>query len=138
MKTIDWKDFDKFSKALDLYLPDFGEGDTRATQAVTAVNKLVYRWFNDGDTYDSSFENGELCNLANWLHMYCEDCDKILDRVKDISSNEQYSMLLYKLSDSVLGDLRLLKFMNKFDKVSSIYSCRGPFTSSEESFEEYY
>lgn len=46
-------------------------------------------------------------------------------------------MLLYKLADGVLGKPGLLKFMNKFDKVESIYSCEGPYKSLEEVEEEY-
>lgn len=34
--------FRKFKKINDKYLPDYGEGNTFASQAVTAVNKLIY------------------------------------------------------------------------------------------------
>ena len=40
---------------LDKYLPDEGEGKTMATQAVTAMCKIVYRWYNDGDVFDNTY-----------------------------------------------------------------------------------
>ena len=52
--AITWKDFTKFHAAYGPYLPDFGEGNNRATQTA-AVNKLIYKWFNDGDVYDNTY-----------------------------------------------------------------------------------
>ena len=49
---VDWSYFRKFEPFNRQYLPDRGEGDTLATQAATAVTKLVYKWYNDGDVYD--------------------------------------------------------------------------------------
>ena len=50
-----WSAFDEFDGICDQYLPSRGEGDTMAEQIVTAINKLIYRWFNDGDVYDNSY-----------------------------------------------------------------------------------
>lgn len=52
-KIITWKDFSS-SELEKKYLPENGEGNSLASQAVTAVSKLVYKWFNDGDVYDKS------------------------------------------------------------------------------------
>ena len=48
------KDFEKFKNCAK-YLPNRGDGDSRGTQAATAISKLVYKWFNDGDVFDNTF-----------------------------------------------------------------------------------
>ena len=64
--------FNKFKQINDSYLPDTGEGDTMATQICTAVNKLIYGWYNDGDVYDNTYMIDGWCNdlssYANWLY----------------------------------------------------------------------
>ena len=49
MKGVSWGYFNKFDDILNKYMPFTGEGKTMASQLVTAVNKLVYKWYNDGD-----------------------------------------------------------------------------------------
>ena len=69
-----WSAFDEFDGICDQYLPSRGEGDTMASQIVTAINKLIYKWFNDGDVYDNSYFIQGWCNdissYANWLYEY--------------------------------------------------------------------
>ena len=43
---VEWSAFDKFEPIIDKYMPDIGEGDSLASQMVTAVNKLIYKWYN--------------------------------------------------------------------------------------------
>ena len=50
------RSFDKFNKVLDVYMPAQGEGDNVASQIATAVAKMAYRWFNDGDTVNSDWD----------------------------------------------------------------------------------
>ena len=47
--AVDWGYYDnaKFEELNGKYLPERGEGETKATQIITAVNKLVYKWYND-------------------------------------------------------------------------------------------
>lgn len=40
---VDWDYFNKFNNISKKYLPDIGQGETKATQIVTAVSRLVYR-----------------------------------------------------------------------------------------------
>ena len=54
-KELDWGDFSDptHDKIEHDYLPDYGEGKTKMSQAITASSKLIYRWFNDGDFFDA-------------------------------------------------------------------------------------
>lgn len=65
------KDFEKFKNCAK-YLPNRGDGDSRGTQAATAISKLVYKWFNDGDVFDNTFGlegwANDISGSANWLY----------------------------------------------------------------------
>lgn len=71
----DEKNIPCYDEVIELYLPDRGEGKTKATQIVTAVNKLIYKWFNDGDVYDNTYHMirlaerpFKLCKLVVFKH----------------------------------------------------------------------
>ena len=55
----DWSDFDRFETK---YMPRMGDGDTMASQAETALNKIVFKWYNDGDVYDNQH------GMAGWAN----------------------------------------------------------------------
>ena len=61
-----WSDFDHFDEVFGKYLPNVGEGNTMASQISTAVCKLVYKWFNDGDVYDNSCYDGGGNDLSSF------------------------------------------------------------------------
>ena len=57
-----WSEFERFEPVIDRFMPLSGEGETVASQVCTAVNKLVYKWYNDGDVFDNSYELEGWCN----------------------------------------------------------------------------
>ena len=138
IKASDWGYFDKFEEITDKYMPSEGEGDSMASQIVTAVNKLVYKWYNDGDVYDNvnSYMNGwanDLSSYANWLHNNVQELSSILEDIYQMDES-QYEGLLKRLADTALNEELLAKY-NK-PKTGSIYNCDGPFEFNEESEEE--
>lgn len=134
IKNVSWDDFDRFDEISDIYLPSFGEGPTLATQVVTVVNKLIYRWFNDGDTYDKCVGNGHLAFYANWLADHGFFCEEILEEIFKVKSEQQYCNLLYKLALHTLNDT-FLEEIKDTPKEGSIYGMNeGIF--SEEKYEE--
>ena len=127
---MNWRDFDKFT-ADAKYLPKRGEGETKATQISTALNKLVYKWFNDGDVYDNTYNLegwwNDISDFANWLYENTTDTAKeILDRIKYIETEDAYEHLLYDLCTE-LSNEEYLAEQDKHPKVGSVYSCRGHF-----------
>lgn len=130
----DWSEFNIFESVNEKYLPDRGEGETKATQIVTAVNKLIYKWYNDGDVYDNTYHlNGwanDLSDYANWLEKYA-NAGHILRRISVAWSGEEYEDILYDLACRYL-DEDFLKKENEKAKVGTIYDCPGSFR-----FEEY-
>ena len=143
--AVYWGYYDKFEPLFDMYLPDRGEGETKATQIVTAVCKLVYKWYNDGDVFDNSYVlegwANDLSDYANWLWEYT-DANEILDKVFNCYNNSDYEDLLQELTDKLI-DADFLAKMNEEEKVGTIYKCEGKFQfveyeEEEEEYEEEY
>ena len=125
-----WDDFNEFADISREYLPQYGEGETLASQAVTAVSKLVYKWFNDGDVFDNTYGlegwANDLSSYANWLRKYVPETVDILDRISNIDSEEGYEELLLDLCNLVMTE-DFLASLNEKAKEGTIYKCDGPF-----------
>lgn len=130
-ENVDWDYFDKFTPIVNEYIPDQGEGETMASQIATAVNKLVYRWYNDGDTYDyvNGFIGG-LSTYANWLYKYVPETRNILDSITNAYNDDEYENILKRLADLTLDEEFLWEYSTESMK-NSIYECDGPFSDEE-------
>lgn len=129
--AVDWGYYDKFDGINDKYLPMRGEGETKATQIVTAVSKLVYKWYNDGDVFDNTkYLKGwanDLSSYANWLyHHTTESVQKILDTVYDCCGDSEYEDLLQELTDELFKEVYLAE-QDKIKKEFTIYNYDGKF-----------
>lgn len=136
--AVDWGYYDKFDETIDKYLPTSGEGKTKATQIVTALNKLIYKWYNDGDVFDNTHHlegwANDLSDYANWLYYYTTTKVKlILDEISVCHTESDYEDLLKELADNLL-DEEYLEEQNKHEKIFTIYDCEGKFKFVE--FEE--
>ena len=128
-----WSDFDKYGEISDKYLPVRGQGDTLATQTVTAINKLIYKWFNDGDVYDNTYYligwANDLSSYANWLVKYM-DAGDILNQIADCYTDEQYEGILMALAKEYLQPEKLVH-LDAIPARGDIYDCSGIFRYSE-------
>lgn len=138
--TVNWDYFNKFDGLSDKYLPDEGEGETKATQIVTAVSKLVYKWYNDGDVFDNTYYlsgwANDLSTYANWLAKYTSKAGAILDKISKCVNDGDYEDLLKELADSLLEE-EYLSQQNEFKKEDSIYKCDGKFEFEKDSEDEW-
>lgn len=129
-----WSDFDRFEAAINMYMPRMGQGETKASQVCTAVNKLVYKWFNDGDVFDNTFYLEGWCNdlsdYANWLDRYT-GFGYILRRIAFCDDEDDYTDLLYDLCVAAL-DEDYLKGLSMIQKEGDIYNCAGDFRFVED------
>lgn len=134
----DWNEFDRWSRADEMYLPRRGQGETMATQIVTATTKLVYKWFNDGDVYDNTGYMDGWCNdlssYANWLAKYA-GAEEILDRIWDCATEDEYTEILYDLCELLLDD-EDLEAWNRKPAQGSIYDCDGDYRFEETTDDE--
>ena len=139
--AVDRSYFDKYDAIDGKYLPAHGEGETRASQIVTAVTKLVYKWYNDGDVFDNTYLLNGWCNdlssYANWLDKYTDNASCILCKIKDCTRDGDYEDLLKELVDTLENE-KYLEEMNKEPIVGSIYDCDGIFEFKDEEDEDNY
>lgn len=125
--AVNWDYFDKFKEINEKYLPDFGEGETMASQAITAVNKLIYKWYNDGDVFDNTkYLEGwwnDLSSYANWLYKHTDHRADMLENIFVISTHGEYEDLLKDLADAILDEEYLTTMQQP--KQGSVYNCTG-------------
>ena len=139
--SVDWNYYSDpgFKEVERLYLPDRGEGDSKASQIVTAITKLVYKWYNDGDVYDNTGHlegwANDLSSYANWLYKYVPSLRVILDRVYDCYGDDDYEDLLKDLAEIIRHTENLEKYTDK-PTVGTIYDCDGPFEFREDGWED--
>ena len=121
--------FDKFHDVISKYLQKTGEGNTKGSQIITAVNKIIYNWYNNGDLFDNTSElpnsPNDLSSYANWLNKYT-DLGSILEKVWDCESEDEYEELLKELGDKVFNEEYLSAYAEQ-NKEGSIYECDGYF-----------
>ena len=143
--AVDWSDYDVYEPLIKKYLPDRGEGESKGEQLVTAVNKLIYKWYNDGDVFDNTgYMTGwanDLSSYANWIYSNIPASRRILDRVFDCANDDEYEDLLWDLSEITLDD-KYLDDLSKEPKEGSIYDCDGPYqfveNDEDEDEDDYY
>ena len=139
--AVDWGYYDKYEELIEKYMPMRGEGETVASQIVTAVNKLIYKWYNDGDVYDNTHHlegwANDLSDYANWLYENTKDSWKILNKIADCVTESDYEDLLKELADKLL-DGEYLAEQSKVEKIGTIYDCDGKFKYEEQDDEEGY
>ena len=142
--SVNWGYYDKFDRVMDSYLPSTGEGKTMGSQLVTAINKLIYKWYNDGDVFDNTGAltgwANDLSSYANWIYKYIPRSRSILDGVYECYDDDDYEHLLKVLADNFLDD-EDIENLDKKRAVGSIYDCNGPFEFYEkydEGEDDYY
>ena len=141
--SVSWSYFEKFNDVIDYYLPHIGQGDSMATQIVTCVNNLIYRFFNDGDIYDNRILEGytDVSSYANWLYKNVSKSKQILDQIENCYNTDEYRYILKQLADNFLNFHFLTPYSNKAVQ-GNIYECDGPFSvedhyEDDEDFYEY-
>lgn len=132
--SISWSSFNNpvADKMNDVYLPSSGQGDTKASQIATCVNKLVYRWFNDGDVYDNVNLNlqgwaNNLSSYANWLYSNVKETKGILQNSFSVRNEDDYTNVLYDLYETTLCNEDLMNKYAKQPASGDVYDCSGPF-----------
>ena len=137
--AVDWGYYDKYETLIEKYMPMRGEGETVASQIVTAVNKLIYKWYNDGDVFDTTHHlegwANDLSDYANWLYENTKDAWKILNKISDCVTESDYEDLLQELADTLLNEEYLAE-QNKAEKIGTIYNCDGKFKFVEQDDDE--
>lgn len=134
---VEWKEFNCIEEIYNPYFVYQGEGKTMANQAVIAVSKLVYKYYNDGDVFDNTYYLDGWCNdlstYANWLYKYIPEME-ILNKISNIYYDSEYESLLYDVAMVLTPEY--LEKLDEKEKVGSIYTEEGSFKFEEYSDDE--
>lgn len=131
----EWEDFDRWSYVINKYMLPRGEGETMASQTVTACNTIVYEWYNNGGMFDTSCRVmrpwNDISDRANWLYEHHGWAIKaILSSVSDVKNFRDYTDLIYALCEVALDEY-YLRDLAKRPKEGSIYECSGRFSCED-------
>ena len=93
----DWADTGPlFNKWLEMHMPSSGFGDTAASHLMTGANKLIYRFYNDGD--------GVLDSLEDWGNAIEKAAPELSSTVTKLFCAQDpnvYEKLLVKLAQEI-------------------------------------
>lgn len=125
-----------FGDVTNEFMPSSGEGDNKLTQFLVAANKLIYRWYNDGDVFDSCNGLGwanDISGSANWLYKYSNDnkIKALLDKIYDIYSEKEYERNIIKPLEAYLDRLASTDYFKELaaqPKVGNAYNEEGKFS----------
>lgn len=114
-----------YSILTDKYLPVDGQGENKASQLVTAVNKIIYGWYNNGDTI--SGDGNDLTSYANWIDQHIKEPEirKILkDDYIDYIDTCYLSEIILPLIKFVFRE-DFLEGLASQETEGDIYECNG-------------
>ena len=114
-----------YSILTDKYLPSEGQGENKASQLVTATNKIIYGWYNNGDTISGN--GNDLTSYANWIDKYIKEPE-----IRKILKDDFIDYIDTCYLDEII--LPLIKFVFREDFLEelaaqeiedNIYECQG-------------
>lgn len=107
------------------YLPMYGEGDSLASQIVTAACRIGYRYINDGDMVRRR-RAYYVASPANWLTHHVAGSGKILRTMSAARSPAEYETALNELMRLCMDEGMLARAANS-PTDGSIFRCAGTF-----------
>ena len=114
-----------YSILIDKYLPEDEQGESKASQLVTAANKIIYGWYNNGDTISGN--GNDLTSYANWIDKYIKEPEirKILkDNFIDYNDTYYLSEIILPLIKFVFRE-DFLESLSSQETEGDIYECSG-------------
>ena len=100
---IDKLDAEYFNELRDKLIPACGKASTVAGEIIRAMDRLIYRFWNDGDMVGNGYGN-ETCN-GSYRYMYRMLGDNCPDLYAVNDNEEDYAAALAKLADEVKNHL---------------------------------
>ena len=92
-------------------VPAQGPAATKAGEALRAMSKLYYRWYNDGDKIERSMNEWDTHQSAarafNYLHRFRDaasgfTAQDLMENLLDAYTEEQYEEALEEMADAII------------------------------------
>ena len=110
----------KFDEFFDKYVPINGSADTLGGEIVRAINRIVYRYYNDGDTVDRYCGNeyNHLRACDTFLKTYCPAYHS-LSNVKELEYEKNLCDRLKKVLDYLIANPNVFEIPNSTDCIAN-------------------
>lgn len=110
----------KFDEFFDKYVPINGSADTLGGEIVRAINRIVYRYYNDGDTVDRYCGNeyNHLRACDTFLKTYCPAYHS-LSNVKELEYEKNLCDRLKKVLDYLIANPNAFEIPNSTDCIAN-------------------
>lgn len=118
---------DELEKRLDVLteklVPDYGPGETLEGEMVRAINRILYRFYNDGDLWYQGYGCETAGPAAAFLMSpaVCQRVDLLADMAaSDHASSPAYEKALFKVAEKILDyiEARTSYEENSFDMLN--------------------
>ena len=110
----------KFDEFFDKYVPINGSANTLGGEIVRAINRIVYRYYNDGDTVDRYCGNeyNHLRACDTFLKTYCPAYHS-LSNVKELEYEKNLCDRLKKVLDYLIANPNVFEIPNSTDCIAN-------------------
>lgn len=117
----------KFNELFDKYVPACGKANTLGGEIVRTINRIVYRYYNDGDTVDRYYGNeyNHLRACDTFLNMYCPAYHS-LSNINELEYEKNLCDRLKKVFDYLIANPNVFEIPNSIDCIANApYEPRG-------------
>lgn len=117
----------KFNELFDKYVPACGKANTLGGEIVRTINRIVYRYYNDGDTVDRYYGNeyNHLRACDTFLNMYCPAYHS-LSNINELEYEKNLCDRLKKVFDYLIANPNAFEIPNSIDCIANApYEPRG-------------
>lgn len=139
-------DREVLSVLFDELVPNEGKADTVKGEVVRAINRVLYRWYNDGDKFFYAYGKETVGNVMSYL-VGCEDIPpayrrmilSLTAKVEDTYDDDSYWKFLKSLTRAVVS---LLESGQIDDRNNTVDSATFPskweydYSEEEEDYDE--
>ena len=110
----------KFDEFFDRYVPINGSANTLGGEIVRAINRIVYRYYNDGDTVDRYCGNeyNHLRACDTFLKTYCPAYYS-LSNINEFEYEKNLCDRLKKVFDYLVANPNVFEIANSIDCVAN-------------------
>ena len=110
----------KFDEFFDRYVPINGSADTLGGEIVRAINRIVYRYYNDGDTVDRYCGNeyNHLRACDTFLKTYCPAYHS-LSNINELEYEKHLCDRLKKVLDYLIANPNVFEIPNSTDCIAN-------------------
>ena len=110
----------KFEELCDKYLPAWGKANTLGGEILRAINRIVYRYYNDGDTIDWYYggDYNLLRACDTFLNMYCPAYYS-LSNINELEYEKNLCDRLKKVFDYLIANPNVFEIPNSIDCIAN-------------------